>query len=116
MAFVGLDLIARLLLIERKDAIRWGVDPTFGLHNSHILELVSDSRPRLPFKGESELPPIGPSISLIDVKGTTKSDLTIHNVPVNDTPQHTITPLEVLLRLLKSPRAVVCIFSTFVYG
>jgi len=116
MAFVGLDLIARLLLIERKDAIPWGMDPTFGLRNTHVSEFASDSRPRLPFESESKLPPMGPSISLIDVKGTTKSDLTIHNVPVDDTPQHTITPLEVLLRLLKSPRAVVCIFSTFVYG
>ena len=58
---------------------------------------------------------MGPSISLIDIK-TTKSDIAIYNVPIDDTPQRTITLLEVLLRLVKSLHAAVCIFSMFVYG
>ena len=58
---------------------------------------------------------MGPSISLIDIK-TTKSDIAIYNVPIDDTPQRTITLLEVLLRLVKSLHAAVCICSMFVYG
>jgi len=116
MVFVGLDLIAHLLLVERKELVPWGVDPTFVLCKSHAPGFASDSRARLTFESKSELSPMGPSISLTDVNGTTKSDVTIHKVPVDDAPHHAITRLDVLLRLLTSPRTVVCIFSTFVYG
>ena len=115
MAFVGLNLITCLLLIQKKDAILWGMDPTFCPHNPHVLEFASDSPLWLLFESKSKLPLMGLSISLIDIE-TTKSDIAIYNVPIDDTPQHTITLLEVLLRLLKSLHAAVCIFSMFVYG
>jgi len=164
MAFAGVDLIARLLLIERKDAIPWGVDPTSDLDKPHALEFPSDSRVRVTLENESVPPLMGSSIPLTDVKGIVRTDVTIrevpaddakfasdsrvrvtlenesvsslmrssipltdvkgivgtdvtiHEVPADDAPQHTITPLNVLLKLMTSPRAVVCIFSTFVYG
>ena len=116
MAFAGFDLIARLLLVERKDAIPWGVDPAPDLYISHAPTPASDSKARLTVESESVPPSMRSFLPLADVKGAVRSDVTIHKVPADDVPQHTITPLDVLLKLLTSPRAVVCILSTFVYG
>jgi len=81
------DLIGRLLIIERKDALRWNIDPAA--------------------VDEGEL----------DEKKTAAGP----NPPANPAPlaEHTVVRLslvEVMSRLLRSPRAVVGIAVTFLYG
>ena len=113
IAFAGLDLIIRLLVIERKDAIPWGVDPAADPDEVRTPSPASDSPP---LTLESGSPSVGLLISPTDTKGAFGPGITISQAPSDDVTQHTITPLDVLFRLLTSPRAVVCIFSTFAYG
>ena len=110
MTFAGIDLFARLLLIERKDAIRWGVDPaadpaeirtfrlqipTGGAHSVDSFSSPADTAPKKP----------------------TGLDFVVRQTPARPEDNNVvITPLDVLLKLVTSPRALVCIFSTFIYG
>ena len=112
MVFAGIDLIARLLVIERKDAIPWGVDPAADPGETQAPEPAND--PQAVSALESALPPaeLLTSSTNTDSKEASKPS----QAHVDDAAKHVITPLDVLLRLLMSPRAVVCIFSTFVYG
>ena len=107
MALAGVDLFARLLLIERKEAIQWGVDP------------AADPAEIRPFKVptgrvgsvESFSPPADKA-----AKRPMGSDFTVRQMPTEPENDAVITPLGVLLKLATSPRALVCVFSTFVYG
>ena len=110
MAIAGVDLIIRLLVIERKDAIPWGVDPAADPDETQATKSAGDLQAL-----ESGPPSEGPSISSIgdDVKEPGGPGLTSSQAHVDDAVQRVITPLGVLLRLLTSPRVVVCIFSTF---
>jgi len=115
MGFAALDLIARLLIIERKDAVLWGVDPAADPNEAEKPNPVNSARV-LSFENRSTsvgsfCPP-----SDISVKTVEGPETVISRAPADDVVQHVISPLDVLLRLLTSPRAVVCIFSTFVYG
>ena len=109
MALAGVDLFARLLLIERKDAIQWGVDPTAdpteirpseaqdptgGVDSVESFSTPTDKTPKRPMG----------------------SDSTVRQMPAEPENDVVITPLGVLLKLATSPRALVSIFSTFVYG
>lgn len=116
MAFAGLDLIVRLLVIERKDAIRWGVDPAADPNEAKKRNPTSYS--------QASLTPerIQKSVELLtlpvraDSRAADESGIDINRAPAGNTPQQTLTPLDVLSRLLASPRAMVCVFSTFIYG
>lgn len=116
MAFAAFDLIARLLIIERKDAIPWGVDPAADPDEAKEREPVNDSQ--APLALESGSSSVGSFNSPIgaDIKATEKSGISVDQAPADADARNSVTPLDVLSRLLKSPRAVVCIFSTFVYG
>ena len=111
MAFAGVDLFARLLLIEKKDAIRWGYDPA-----ANPAEILAPPRVQIPTGRADSVESLG---TLTDTasKRPMESDSTIRQVPAEPEGDHiVITPLGVLLKLVTSPRALVCIFSTFVYG
>jgi len=116
MAFAGVDLIARLLVVERKDSIPWGVDPAADPDETQAPKPASDSRTLSVL--EIGPPSEGSFISSIgtDVKEAGGLGATTSQEHVVDAVKYVITPLDVLLRLLTSPRAVICIFSTFVYG
>ena len=110
MAFAGVDLFARLLLIERKNAIRWGVDPA-----ADPTEIPA-SKFQVPMGGVDSVESFGSQADTTP-KEPTGSDFIVRQILAEPEDDHVvITPLGVLLKLLTSPRALVCIFSTFVYG
>ncbi|VDC00288.1 unnamed protein product [Peniophora sp. CBMAI 1063] len=83
-----IDLVGRLLIIERKDAIRYGFDPAL------VLE-EQDAE-----KSENDAPAID------DAQGS-----------VNDTRERvSSSPLAVIVKLAKSPRALTALFCTFIWG
>lgn len=81
IAVAFFDLIGRLLIIERKDALRWNVDPA-----------------ALPGDGDAEKPAESSEVTLAP-----KSEIRLSLAGV-------------MTRLLRSPRAVVVIAVTFLYG
>ncbi|KAF9646088.1 MFS general substrate transporter [Thelephora ganbajun] len=119
MAFAGLDLIARLLVIERKHAIPWGIDPAADPDEARAKRQNpgNDSQALLiPGIASQSVGSLNPP-TVAGVRTAQSSEIPITQpAPVDDAAQQIITPLDVLLRLVTSPRAVVCIFSTFVYG
>ena len=82
------DLIGRLLLIERKEAIRYGFDPAAVLDESRDEEQVPSANTRspspLPLENVSEKPSLG--------------------------------PLAVVLTLAQSSRALTAMLGTFMWG
>ena len=106
MAFAGVDLFARLLLIERKDAIRWGADPAAGVRAFKLQALTGGMDSVESFSTMADTIP----------KRLMGSDFTVRQIPTEpEDDDVVITPLGVLLKLVTSPRALVCIFSRFVY-
>ena len=112
MAFSTFDLLVRLLVIERKDAIKWGIDPAADPDEIKEPRLANDSRALLVHERSQS---VGSSSPLV-LREAKKSEVVVGVASVDDTPQHSITPLDVLFKLLTSARAMVCVFSTFVYG
>lgn len=113
MAFTSLDLIVRLLVIERKDAIPWGVDPAADSDEGKEQSPANDNQVSASL-GNALHPTEPINLTLYGSSGAAEQS----KIPAdtNDAVQRTITPLDVLSRLLTSPRAMVCVFSTFVYG
>lgn len=116
MAVAAVDLFARILLVERKDALPWGVDPAADPDEGQALRPANN--PRVLLVLENGSPSVGSLVSSPGtfVKGTVRPEITVLRPPVEPVDNTIITPLGVLLKLMTSPRAVVCIFSTFVYG
>ena len=118
MAFAGVDLIARLLVIERKDAIQWGIDPAADPDETTEPKSSNDAQTLAALEGGT--PAVGsfdpPTYVGVDAKTLEKSEVPVVQAPGDEIPRDPLTPVDVLCKLLTSPRAVVCIFSTFVYG
>ncbi|KAJ6626926.1 major facilitator superfamily domain-containing protein [Mycena sp. CBHHK59/15] len=87
------DLIGRLLIIERKDALRWNVDPAAD---------VTAPQDRAPVEEKAVEGPIAPN-------GT-------ETPPAESLRPVRISLLGVIGKLCKSSRAVVVIAGTFLYG
>ncbi|KAF5377253.1 hypothetical protein D9615_006365 [Tricholomella constricta] len=117
MASTFLDLIARLLLIERKDALKWGVDPKKA--NNGATEETHDS----------ERVTIQPSQSADGLQETKNenNDVSEHSkhfdslqaaeTSLSEKPQQKpASLLIVIVRLAKSSRALIAFIITFVYG
>ncbi|KAJ7124834.1 MFS general substrate transporter [Mycena crocata] len=97
------DLIGRLLIIERKDALRWNVDPAFVVH-----PVTSAEAPVAGVTTDEEKSTEGP-VSTVDAAPPTQ--------PLPPPPSITKLSLAgVIVRLFKSSRAVVIITITFLYG
>ena len=110
MAFAGVDIFARLLLIERKDAIQWGVDPAVDPTEIRPFRL------QVPPSGADSVESFGTPADKAP-KRPMGSDFTVRQMPAEPEDDGVmITPLGALLKLATSPRALVCIFSAFVYG
>lgn len=83
-----IDLIGRLLIIERKDALRWGHDPS-----------------ALPVSDTPETPATATGATEIEEKGTETPELKIH-----------LSLIAVIKLLLKSSRALIALAITLTYG
>ncbi|KAJ7693559.1 MFS general substrate transporter [Mycena rosella] len=92
--FSVVDLIGRFLIIERKDALLWGIDPAITPVNETKLEESKlgegQIAPPLTYNG-NQGPPAEPVVTKLSLAG-------------------------VMIRLLKSRRAVVIITIIFLYG
>ena len=128
----GIDLLARLLLIERHEAMKWGIDPmeiaagsekdpetASGItgverteqslvpeHQPAVREFAKDSA-----AGESE----GNARVEVEEKAG-EGDQTQDQPQESKQPRVTLLPHVVLLKLIRSPRAGVCIILTLIWG
>jgi DHA1 family solute carrier family 18 vesicular amine transporter 1/2 len=127
--FAGIDLVARLLLVERHEAIRWGVDPmdiSAGDRNMSpeaASEVTASERTeKPPMTGSNSAPhqrngdsPVGGSEAQIKVE--IEEELREGDQTEKESkPRVTVLPHIVLLKLMKSPRATVCIVVSLVWG
>ena len=129
----SIDLIARLLLIERHEAMRWGVDP---------MEIAAGSReedpevaPEVTAMERAEQPSAPePQLAVQEVTNDStfgegkgganaqaegkarEGDQTEKQPQASKQSRVTVLPHIALLRLMKSPRAAVCIILTFSWG
>ncbi|KAJ3506089.1 hypothetical protein NLJ89_g7065 [Agrocybe chaxingu] len=109
-----LDLIGRLILIERKDALVWGIDPAkISSNEDNAPSPVTET------KAEEEIQEI-PSAST-DVEAAKDQQTTVSQEPppATDTeakPEIKISLVSVMADLSRSPRALVALFIIFVYG
>ncbi|KAF8167837.1 MFS general substrate transporter [Crassisporium funariophilum] len=112
MAATLLDLIGRLLIIERKDAISWGVDPAASrsglVEQSNQASTINDVEP--------------PASSEVDRLSTNGLESDKHNeantsveIPLA-TANKNLSLLTVIMKLMKSSRALVALIIIFVYG
>jgi len=124
---ISVDLIGRLLLIERREALAWGFDPATNIYASsdRASDSVSHGGPHygtfitgtgLPAESgrqASHTPVFGETGStdtLLDREASTHGALKLHT---RDDP---IPLLQVIRRLFKSSRAMAAVANSFVYG
>lgn len=101
--------MGRLLIIERKEALAWGVDPRTITKAGDIVAadpLATASRPL----DQQESPG--------SMQSSEKHDDSTQVVPETSEapPTKSISLLSVIIQLSKSPRALVALFVIFVYG
>ena len=130
--FAGIDLIARLLLIERHEAIRWGVDPmeinvsdkdkgpeaASEATASERTEKSPVTEPHsTPHQCDSDSPADeGEGQIKAEIEEEVREgDQTEKNLQESK-PRATLLPHTVLLKLMKSPRAMVCITVSLIWG
>jgi len=126
----AVDLILRLLIIERDAAMKWGYDPSVGQQLDPVANLETSSSPQqsslpdvIAFSGSNlPRPEINPEDSLMlnEPKPVMTEDLppTPHMSPIPDASLvHERLPLlSVISKLGQSPRAVAALAMSFVYG
>lgn len=98
------DLVGRLLIIERKDAMKWGYDPANAIINSSVeganpvvAEVITPETPSVTV-GKPDLPISPPSNSPSDPKPAP------------------LSLLAVVVKLVHSPRALMAIILSIVFG
>lgn len=124
------DLILRFLIIERAVAVRWGYDPATRQHVNVVADLEASYSPHHSSHamGPSALAltPVHPSLEqttalvdpklnpiTLDARTTSSDNLTMSEIPLVRKP----LPMLSVIRLLgQSPRAVVALIMSLVYG
>lgn len=127
------DLIARLILVERHHALRWGIDPAASTKDEAdteksggVLENTSHE-PQKQLDGEEDperhatpAPECGnfsDSPSTAPVTNTTNhNEIYEHTTERQSNEPSHLSLLAVLGKLLRSPRALATCFSTLIYG
>lgn len=116
------DFVGRLLIIERKDALRWGVDPAAVVEvrmtvmniclNDHIVQQeASKHGPEDEKKAEGEVQE-NPTTSQANPTDLTQQ--VSESSVVTQAPPERLPLLKVVATLLKSPRAMVTIMITLI--
>jgi hypothetical protein len=111
MALIGasLDLVFRILIIESKESRKWGYDPTVRLQSvASSPEPVTGAERQsgVEIEGDAEL-------SAQRRRGTGEDRVMSGSQELVDTP---LSLLQVIVRLSKSPRALVALLISLVYG
>jgi DHA1 family solute carrier family 18 vesicular amine transporter 1/2 len=129
----GIDLLARLLLIERHEAMRWGIDPMEIAAGSKEEDPEAPSEVTAVERAEQPLAPepqpavhevtndstVGEGEGGASAQGEEKArkgDQTEKQLQESEQPRVTVLPHIALLKLMRSPRAGVCIILTFFWG
>ncbi|KAG5654297.1 hypothetical protein H0H81_005146 [Sphagnurus paluster] len=123
MAAAVLDLIARLFIIERKDALKWGIDPKIprrvkqkteeeGVAGRAPVQPSPFSRP-IPNDSESNME-VSMNGILAPFEGSISGTETF--LIEDETSKKGLSLPVVIMRLFQSSRASVAIFITFIYG
>ena len=122
----GIDLLARLLLIERHEAMRWGMDPMAIAASSKEKDPEAASGVTVVEKAEqpSVVPDHQPTVQALVNDPTVVGGEGSTNVEGNQTEERperskshtTLLPHIALFRLMKSSRAAVCIILTLLWG
>ncbi|KJA29370.1 hypothetical protein HYPSUDRAFT_32786 [Hypholoma sublateritium FD-334 SS-4] len=118
-----LDLIGRLVIIERKDAIRWGIDP------AAIKEDANANANATPAgnanEGVAEVAPTEKSDANVPTKEEVSQSHTVSSQVTSSSPdpeaaqptrKRHLTLVDVMVLFGKSPRTLVACFLIFVYG
>ena len=126
IVITGIDLLARLLLVERHEAMRWGVDPMeIGSSDKEKDTEVASGATVL---DKAEKPPVpepqiaageGGNGSLVGGGGIEKARISDQmEKQSQELNQSRVTSLPhiVLVRVLKSPRATVCLAASLIWG
>jgi MFS transporter, DHA1 family, solute carrier family 18 (vesicular amine transporter), member 1/2 len=114
LAVIFLDFIGRIIIIERKDAVLWGVDPAaLPGSDAPVSENDNDSNDRTTAgtdKAEkTETDGLPMTSSPVDPAVLTET-------PTDQAKTKPVALLTVIRKLSKSSRALVAIISTFIYG
>ena len=104
--FAWVDLLGRLVIIERKDALKWGHDPhnPSGLPGNGGETAISSPNPQ-DQRGEK-----------VDPNSTEQGETNINPEGGQPAPRKPLSQVAVLLRLAKSPRAVAASMISLIYG
>lgn len=124
-----IDLLARLLLIERHEAMKWGTDPMAIAASgkvdpeatSGVTAVDATEQPPEPQPVIQELPnasTVGEGERDAEVEGEAKAreDGQAEKRSQNSRPHVISLPHVVLLKMMKSSRAGVCIILTLIWG
>ncbi|KAF4623451.1 hypothetical protein D9613_002041 [Agrocybe pediades] len=104
-----LDLLGRLLIIERKDAIAWGYDPA-ALPKPKMEE--KEETPSIAASGNLS---VSSHVDVNDISATRDQESAVSELPPPTTQVH-LSLLSVIIKLFKSSRAVAALFIIFAYG
>ena len=112
-----LDLIGRLLIVERREALYWGVDPA-ALPESHV-ETVNNTEDNFHLRETGS--GIQEIVQKAEVRSIDPSPQSLEIRPQNGNtappaPPKPLSLVAVLVQLSKSPRALVALVVTFIYG
>jgi len=129
----GIDLLARLLLIERHEAMRWGIDPmaiaasgkekdpevASGVTVVGRAERSEALEPQPTTQELTSAPAVGEGDGGAKAEVEEKAregDQTERQPQESEQPRVTLLPHVVLFKLMKSPRATVSIILTLIWG
>lgn len=103
-----IDLIGRLLIIERKDAVKWAYDPA-ALHTSSGVELEAPEAPAI----TDETPATDATGSVTNIN----EEPVLERAPSVAEPKPApLSLLAVIIKLLHSPRALMALLLSVVFG
>lgn len=127
IAITVIDLLARFLLIERHEAMKWGVDPmAVALSDIEKDPETASEVTRVPVlkpqpadqecSGESYVCEVEGSTNVKIEEEARGGDQREDQLQESKQSRVTSLPHIVLLKLVKSPRATACLFLTLVWG
>lgn len=111
----ALEFICRLLIIERKDAIRWDASLTGLVGNSSSSRDRAYGATTMDPEKRDERPTNGATTRPTDEENGAAVE-SARPPAANEAPQQPLSIVGLLLTLLKSPRAMGPVFLTFIFG
>lgn len=126
-ACIFLDLIGRLLIIERKEAVIWGLDPAALFQDVKLEQIPPPTATDGNVERRLQSLPMGDHFLELNVIRSESSQPSTSQVTMSPHIQYqapatplirprSLSLLAVMIKLLKSPRALVALLLTLVYG